>query len=66
MGKEITQKMRVKVLWDAGFRSPSSMWRYGKIPQRSAERYIQEFKNDGDHNRKYYSPREKPKATVQK
>lgn len=60
---EITQKMRAKVLWDAGFRSPSSMYRYGKIPQRSAERYIREFSMGGDHNRKAYSPRNKPKKT---
>ena len=62
--QEITQKMRAKVLWDAGFRSASSMLRYGGIPQRSAERYIHEFSNGGDYQRKPYSPRNKPKKSL--
>ena len=45
---EIPQKRVAKVLWDAGFRSPRSMKRRGNIPERSAERYIQCFKQGGD------------------
>ena len=55
--REIPQKTVAKVLWDAGFKSPGSMKRRGNIPQRSAERYIQCFKEGGDHNRKNYSSR---------
>jgi len=66
MTKTITQKIRAKVLWDAGFRSASSMWRFGKIPKRSAERYINEFREGGDHNRKPYSPRTQPQKAPHK
>ena len=65
MTKEIPQKVRVKVLWDAGFRSPGSLKRRGKIPEGSAFCYISEFKNGGYHNRKYYPKRKKPSQAVQ-
>ena len=36
MTKEIPQKVIAKVLWDVGFRSPESLKKSGKIPERSA------------------------------
>ena len=40
MVKVINQKLRALVLWEAGHQTPESMLRRGKIPKRSAERYI--------------------------
>jgi len=66
MTKSITQKIRAKVLWDAGFRSASSMLRFGKIPITTAERYIQELREDGNHNRNECFPRTKPQKAPPK
>lgn len=63
---KITQKMRAWVLWEAGHRTAKSMLRRGKIPIRSAERYISEFRDGGDWRRKDYSPRVKPQQTKKK
>ena len=60
---EITQKMRAFVLWEAGHRNPKSMLRRGKIPIRSAERYISEFRDGENWERKPYSKRTKPQQT---
>ena len=51
------------MLWDIGFRSTGSMKRRAKIPQKSAERYIKQFKEGQDHKRKNYSRRAKPVQT---
>lgn len=59
----ITQKMRAWVLWEAGHCTPKSMLRRGKIPIRSAERYITEFRDGGNWERKPYSKRTKPQQT---
>ena len=63
MTKGLTQKMRAWVLWEAGFRSASSMERCGKISERSARRYITEFQSGGGWERNEYSPRTKTKQT---
>ena len=55
MVREIPQKTVAKVLWDIGFRSPGTMKRRASIPQRSAERYIKEFREGGEHTRKKYN-----------
>lgn len=61
MNEKISQKVRAKVLWDAGHRTPASMKRRGNIPERSAKRYIADFKEGGSHERKAYTPRKKEK-----
>ena len=60
MVKEIPQKVRAKVLWDAGFRTPASMKKRGKIPERSAARYISLFKEEATWERSPYPQRAKP------
>lgn len=62
---KIPQKVRAKVLWDAGFRTPDSMFRRGKVNPRTAERYIKDFKEGASWERKPYTPRAKPKQTPQ-
>lgn len=67
MGKnltEITQKARAMVLWEAGHRTAKSMLRRGKIPIRSAERYIADFRKGLDWRRKNYPQRVKRKQTT--
>lgn len=44
MSKIIPQKLRAQVLWEAGFQTPKSLKRRGKIPIRSGERYIKDFR----------------------
>ena len=64
MTREIPQKTVAKVLSDIGCRTPGSMKRRANIPERSAERYIKEFREGGDHKRKKYTPRGKTKQTL--
>jgi hypothetical protein len=52
MTKEIPQKVRAKVLFDAGYRTPRLLTKLGKIPERSAERYVSQFRKGQDHERK--------------
>src|SRR4051794_12886713 len=59
MQAQIPQKLRAKVLWDAGYRAPKSMYRRGRIPERSAQRYIADFQEGNDWTRKEYTPRTK-------
>lgn len=66
---EICQKLRAKVLWDAGHRTPKSMFRRGNIPERSAKRYISAFRHGQYHTRKPYPKRVKvaqKRAVVQR
>ena len=65
MTREIPQKTVAKVLWDIGFRSPGSMKRRADIPQRSAERYIKQFREGQSHQRKKYSRRVKHQQSPQ-
>jgi len=62
---KIPPKVRAKVLWDAGFRTPDSLFRRGKINPRTAERYIKDFREGLSSERRPYTPREKPKQTPQ-
>lgn len=61
MTDNIPQKLRAKVLWDAGHRTPGSLKRRGGIPESSAKRYIAAFKAGESHERKPYTPRKKEK-----
>ena len=54
-----------KTLWDIGFRSPGTMKRRASIPQRSAEHYIKEFREGGDHTRKKYNLRKKHQQSLE-
>lgn len=60
----VCQKLRAWILWEAGHRTPKSLFRRGKIPIRSGERYIAEFKADGNWERKLYRQRIKPKQNA--
>jgi len=59
----ICQKLRAWVLWEAGHRTAKSLLRRGKIPIRSGERYVAEFRNGGNWKRKAYPQRIKPKRS---
>ena len=59
MVKAIPKKVRAKVLWDAGHKTPKLMLRRGNIPIRSAQRYIADFKIDGSQQKKEYKKRAK-------
>ena len=52
MAKEIPQRTVAKVLWDVGFHRPASIKRLSGIPERSVRRYIKEFNEGKDHERK--------------
>ena len=42
----ICQKLRAWVLWEASNRTAKSILRRGKIPIRSGERFMVEFRNE--------------------
>jgi hypothetical protein len=57
MVQKIPQKLRAKILYEAGHKTPASLKRRGKIPIRSGSRYISEFNKGGSWERKPYKPR---------
>lgn len=61
---EVPQKTLAKILWNAGHRTTSSLGKRGKIPERTARRYIAEFKAGGTDKRKPYAPRKKTVSTT--
>ena len=66
MTKKIPQKTVAKVLWDCGIRRPASIERMSGIAERTARRYIKDFNEGGDQERKAYKPRRKPNQTPEK
>lgn len=63
MTKKFTQREKAKILWDAGHTTTKSLQRRGKIPERSARRYVREFEDGGSGERKAYKPRRNTKKT---
>ena len=61
MAKEFPQKLRAWILWEAGHRTPKSMRRRGSISERTAEKYIADFRRGGTWERNPYPQRYKPK-----
>ena len=59
---EIPKKERAKSLYDAGQRTPIAISRGAGVSDRTARRYIKEFKEGGSHERKPY-PRKMIKRT---
>lgn len=62
MVKGISQKHKAWILWEAGITSPKTLSRKGKIPERTARSYVNDFKAGKTWERKPYSPRQKTKV----
>ena len=66
MTKKIPQKTVAKILWDYGIHRPASIERLSGIAERTVRRFIKEFNEGGDQERKAYKPRRKPSQTPEK
>lgn len=62
MTKQFSQKQKAWILYEAGNRTSIALQRAGKIPKRSADRYLSEFRSGGSWERNAYSPRAKTKS----
>ena len=62
MAKGISQKQKAWILWEARHRTWGALKRKGNIPERTARRYIADFKAGGSWERNIYSPRTKKKT----
>lgn len=62
MTKGVSQKQKAWILYQAGNTTSAALQRAGKIPERSAQRYISEFNSGGSWERKAYPERAKTKT----
>jgi len=61
----ICPKLRAWILLEASHRTAKSLFRRGEIPIRSGERYVAEFRDGGNWQKKEYLKRIIPKQSPQ-
>ncbi len=60
---EVPPKMKAKILYDSGLRTPVALAKKAHVCERTAYNYLAEFEAGGDGRRRKYTQRKRTKST---